>query len=92
VKKHTNIYNDRQRDKQNGILATYRQIYRQAGSPAGRQAERQTDIQTDKRTDRQTDRQTDRKTDRKTDVGVISTYGTECTLLQYTGGGTLEAP
>jgi hypothetical protein len=67
-------------------------------SPAGRQAERQTDRQTDIKADRQTDRrtdiQTDRKRDRKTDVGVISAYGAECTVLQYTGGegGTLEAP
>ncbi len=68
-------------------LTTYRQIYRQAGSPAGRQAERQTDRQTYRLPDRQTDRQTDRKTDRKTDVGVMSTYGTECTVLQYTGEG-----
>ena len=73
-------------------------IGRQAGRPAGRQAERQTDRQTDIKADRQTDRrtdiQTDRKRDRKTDVGVISAYGAECTVLQYTGGegGTLEAP
>ncbi len=60
-------------------LPTDRYIGRQEAQQAGRQKDRQTD--------RQTYRLTDRQTDRKTDVGVISTYGTECTVLQYTGEG-----